>query len=120
MVTSAADVTVSWEDAFTEPVDASIDTLPVDLEVASPVELTAAMLGSEVTQVTMSVTSRVVWSVKVPLAFSCVEVPSASEQADGVTAMATMAAFETVRETELATLLTLAEIIEVPTESDVA
>src|SRR5271168_4681777 len=98
MVTSTAAVTVSWEDAFIDPADASIDTLPIDLEAASPVEFTAAIFGSEASQVTMSVTSRVLRSVKVPLAFNCAEVPSASDQVDGVTAMATMAALETERE----------------------
>jgi hypothetical protein len=62
MEASAGGWTVSWQDAFADPEVAVIEVTPADFEVANPLELTAATFGSEVAQVTVLVTSCVLWS----------------------------------------------------------
>jgi hypothetical protein len=120
MEASAAGSTISVLDAFAAPEVAAIEALPTDLEVASPVGLIVTISDSELPQVTMFVTSRVLRSVKVPIAFSCVVAPSAIDEAEGSIVMLTTAALETFIAAEFSTCPALAITEAAPVESDVA
>jgi hypothetical protein len=97
-----------------------METFPIDLEAVNPLELTTAIFGSELPQVTEFVTSLVLRLVKVPVAFSCVVVPKGMDIEDGSTAMDTMTAEETPRFVVPLKAWTFAITEVFPTESDVA
>ena len=61
--TSAGGRMVSGVDAFTDPLFAVIVVTPIEVEFAPPLELTTAIFGAELAQVTEFVTSCVLWSL---------------------------------------------------------
>src|SRR5580658_1949675 len=97
METSAAAETVKGLEAFTDPRVAVIVDVPTDLEAARPEELTTATPGCELAQFTPPVRSCVLLSEYVPVAASCMVLPRATDEPDGLTVRDTRAAFETVR-----------------------
>jgi len=111
---------LSCHEAFTDPEVAVIDAVPMDLETLRPAELTMAIFGCELPHSTEVVMFCVLRSVYVPVAVSCVAVPSAMDGADGRIVMATRTAFPTLSVAELLSPPALADIVALPTESEVA
>ena len=91
MVTSATGVTVRLAALDTAPEVATIDTIPVATEEASPAVLgamlTVAILASDDVHCTVRVMSCVLASANVPTALNCSVVPSGMETDSGDTAM---------------------------------
>jgi len=112
--TSVADLIVSVVEAVTLPCAAVIVAVPAATPVARPVdEIVAVPLALEV-HVTDEVTSCVVLSLKVAIAWNCTVAPAASDGFDGVTAIDATVAALTVKLVDDVTLPLVAPIVVVP------
>jgi len=94
--TNSAAVTISVLEPTTSPTAALTFVVPCPRLVASPALLMFAVEGSSTVQDTVDVRSRLLPSVKVPIAVNCCVVPNGIDGVPGVTAMETRVAGVTV------------------------
>jgi hypothetical protein len=115
--TRAAEAIVSRSLPAMELELAVMVAVPVACVWTKPVLLTVATPGGDTVQATVFVMFWVLPSVKVPVAVSCCVVPLGTVGADGVTAIETRAAGDTVSAVELLTDPLAAAIVVAPTSS---
>lgn len=108
--------TMSVLDPLTDPMLAVMIAVPALLAVASPVLLMAAMVDAEEFQVTELAKSRVLPSLKAPVAANCCELPKVTARFTGLTAMETTAAGVTVSPTVELRDFSVAVTVPVPTD----
>jgi hypothetical protein len=105
---------VSVVEAVTLPCAAVIVAVPAATPVAKPVEEIVAVPLALDAHVTDDVTSCVVPSLKVAMAWNCTVAPAASDGFDGVTAIDATVAALTVNVVDAVTLPLVAPIVVVP------